>query len=128
MSTEVQQANKPINLASPVIISGAVAMLGLGAWLVMSGPDVSAADAKAECLSLATENMRTGRDVRVMDTWTKKGKRVVELGYFSDRNSKSYTARVCVVGEGRVQRARYGRALDSAHRHSPVAWAVYQTE
>jgi hypothetical protein len=103
MTTEVQQANKPINLAAPVIIGGAVAMLGLGAWLVMSGPDVSAADAKTECLSLATENMRTGRDVRVMDTWTKKGKRVVELGYFSDRNSKSYTARVCVVGEGRVQ-------------------------
>jgi hypothetical protein len=38
-----------------------------------------------------------------MDTWTKSGKRVVELGFFEKKDSKRYTPRICVVGDGRVQ-------------------------
>jgi hypothetical protein len=71
----------------------------------MSGPDVSAEYAKNECVVFAKENETRipWRDIRVMDHWVKKGKRVVELGYFDSPRDKSYTARICVVGDGRIQ-------------------------
>ena len=104
MTTEVQQL-KPINLAPFVAIGVIVATLAIGAWVFVTTPGVSTELAKTECLKLANENTRPGlySDIRVMDTWAKNGKRVVELGYFDSRRDKSYTSRVCVVDTARIQ-------------------------
>jgi len=104
MTTEVQQV-RPINLAPFAFIGVIAAVLVVGAWVVVNTPGVSTELAKTECLKLANENTRPGlySDIRVMDTWAKNGKRVVELGYFDDRKGKSYTSRVCVVDTTRIQ-------------------------
>ena len=98
---------KPINLAPFVAIGVIVATLFGGYYALNYVP---AGTAKEECLRLANDNLTSrysGRrmydEVKVMDTWTKNGKRVVELGYFENSNDKSYMPRICVVGDGKVQ-------------------------
>src|SRR3954469_24240532 len=91
-------------------MSGKVALVAVGAiglfgYWVFNQPAVSAEHAKTECTRFANENLKTNlyNNVRAMDTWSKNGKRVVELGYFETKDAKSYMPRICVVGDGKIQ-------------------------
>jgi hypothetical protein len=89
------------SIASLAVVGG----LGLFGYWALNLPTITAAQAKTECVRFANENLsqRLYEDVRAMETWSKKGYRVVELGYFETKNSKRYTPRICVVGDGRIQ-------------------------
>jgi hypothetical protein len=102
MSTSAVEQKRPINLA-PIVAIGVIVAALFGGYYALNY--IPADTAKAECLRLANDNLkkRLYEEVKVMDTWTKSGKRVVELGYFENQNDKSYMPRICVVGGGKVQ-------------------------
>jgi hypothetical protein len=102
----MQLQRKPRNIA-PLIFLGVLAVLGYAGYCLLTY--IPADVGREECLRLANDNLTSsysGRrlydDVRVMDTWTKNGKRVVELGYFKRPGDTTYSARICVVGGGKV--------------------------
>jgi hypothetical protein len=82
--------------------SALVFMLALVAILffIYSGPSSEKiATASKLCEEFVQENFE--RDTHVFDTWTKKGKIVVEVGYRIPRHSSdsSYSVRLCVVDD-----------------------------
>src|SRR5262245_42677944 len=86
-----------------------VGLFGLWAWSGFMSPItlLSGLDASGECVRFAEQHKDElaffGKNkVKAMETWTKNGKFVVELGFFEEGKS-TYFPRICVVGNGYVQ-------------------------
>jgi hypothetical protein len=104
-----------MNVARGVAAAVIAATLGFAAWVLVTDPSESAEVARTECIRLASDNLneRLYADVRIMENWTKRGKDVVELGYFKEKSNRSYMRRICVVGNGRLRTPR-------EHLHTPA--------
>lgn len=95
-----------------LVLFGAALSAATNYWSYLGYPALSAvadwSGAKSECVNLAQENktdlLPDGvGNIKAESQWIRKGKNVVELSLRKYESDKSFSSRLCVVGDGSVE-------------------------